>query len=164
MKSPQANVYPDTEEEFLTKLHEVIAQYGDVSGGFQAEVNMILGNRSKEEVEDNYSRGAWLMRDVAVLAFNYASNIAGASGFQASIAALEAYGSILGIENFGVFQMDDMLYPQYDLRAKLEDWIKEATPRIQEEARKKLAELTPESLAVKEVVSYWKYLAEGGKP
>lgn len=162
MKSKYRDVYPKNESELIEKIREAVAEYGNAGSGFGAELGAILGGgKMSDEQGEVYEKGAHLMRDLAVIAFNYGVHLCGASGYQGSIAAMEAYGTLVGIENFGIMQMDDLLYPQHDLRAKLEQWITEATPRIQEEARKRLAE---NSMAVDTVRAHWKYLAEGGRP
>lgn len=90
----------------------------------------------------DYGRAGSAMAYAATSAFNTMARQIGASGFQASIAGLMAYGSIAGIRSpFGVVKAEDMMFPHsespaesaIDMEAGWREWAKE-------EAQKKIAE------------------------
>jgi hypothetical protein len=60
-----------------------------------------------------------------------------------------------------IIKAEDALYPQYDLRAKLDEALAEWQPWLKEEAGKKLAE---SPTAHPNVVAYWEWLAKTGIP
>jgi len=111
-----------------------------------------------DDAADGYSLAADAMWKAALLAFNYAADQVGATGFQGSWAALKFYGEVLDIKcPFGVVMADHALYPQYDEVEKVRSWIEgEWRPWIIEEARKKLAESVPGS---PKVLARWRALA-----
>lgn len=89
----------------------------------------------------DYNTAGAVMAYATYGAFNFAAHRVGATGFQASISALMAYGSIENIEGpFGVVKAHDMLFPQgqtptesaAEMEEKWREWAAE-------EAREKIA-------------------------
>ena len=149
--------WPQTEEEFMEAMRKTVAPLH--GGGHEAEITMIL--TGKPPGEDTYSEGAWAMRDAALLAYRYAAHLAGASGYQASIAALDAYRAMVGIDGpFIVLRAEDLVYPQYDLRAKLEEFIEKSRPWVE----KRAARLLSEDHGAATVREHWKQLVAGRRP
>jgi hypothetical protein len=106
--------------------------------------------------EDGYSASADAMWKVALLAFNYAADKVGATGFQASYAALKFYGDAMGIDGpFGIVKAENTVYPQYDEVAKVRGWIEsEWRPWIVEQAQKHLDK--DAAHAVPSVLNHWR--------
>lgn len=118
------------------------------------------------------------MWKAAVAAFNYAASRVGASGFQASWAALRFYGEVMHIDGpYTIIQLHDALYPQYDLPGRVQGFIAEQAPWLAEQATAKLAdydarptvtytdddgnEVTRPSVHP-DVVAHWRKLAAAG--
>jgi len=112
------------------------------------------------DTDHDYSSSADALWKAALLAFNYAANKVGATGFQAGYSALKFYGEALHIDGpFGVVLAEHALYPQYDEVAKVRGWVEnEWRPWLIEEAKKKLAE--DHGHASLRVVAHWRALAE----
>jgi hypothetical protein len=116
------------------------------------------------DADHDYNTSADAMWKAALLAFNYAANKVGATGFQAGYAALKFYGEALNIQGpFGVVMAEHALYPQYDEVAKVRDWIGLGwRPWLIEEAQKKLAESSEN--AAPRVLARWRALAAEAVP
>lgn len=108
----------------------------------------------------DYSSSAEAVVDATVAAFNYAADKLRLTGFQAGWAALTAYCKVMGNDcPVIVFKADDLLYPQYDLPARLAKWIEECGPWLAEQAAERL---TDPGHAVPWVVAHWRTLAAAG--
>jgi len=114
--------------------------------------------------EDSYSRSADAMWQAALLAFEYAAREVGATGFQASWAAMRFLGEALHIDGpYGLVKAEHCVYPQYDEVAKVRGWIEgEWRQWIADKAREHLAKDNP--FAVDEVKSHWRRLADATPP
>ena len=110
---------------------------------------------------DGYSKAADALWKAALLAFNYAADQVGATGFQAEFAALKFYGEALSIDGpFGIVRANSALYPQYDEVAKVRGWINDDWHQwLVESAKKKLAKDT--GYAHPRVLAHWRALADG---
>jgi len=94
---------------------------------------------------DGYEKSADAMWKTALAAFNYTARIVGATGFQASWAALRFYGEAMGVKGpFMVLQLDDALFPQYDLPGRVADFIQGNRDWLRDEATKRLAKYEAE--------------------
>lgn len=146
-KSP----FPRNQKEFLSELSKVLYSWPKK-----------YEEMTDEEKEHAYNESAESLWKAAVLAFNYAANKAGASGFQAGYAALKIYGEIMRIDApYAIITGDDLLYPQYDIRSKVEGYIRDWTDDwAKEEAKKKLKTSNPKSVAPR-VWEHWEKLAKG---
>lgn len=128
--------YPKTEEELLALIREALAP-----ASFEVPEGAGIEAYQTKEAEDAYSRSADAMWKCALAAFNYAAHQVGASGFQASWAEMRFLGESRGFKGpFAILDANDMVFPQYDLRAKVEKYLEEWLPWAAEEARRKMAE------------------------
>ena len=115
-----------------------------------------LVNRSHE-----YGTCVYALSLAAAAAFNYVSHKLGVTGFKASCADLDFLRRTRSINGpFILLKADDLLYPQYDLREKLDEAIKEWQPWLKTEAQKRLENDRPAAVLV---VAHWQRLANGGK-
>lgn len=106
----------------------------------------------------SYDSSAQAVADAAVEAFNQVAGALGITGFQAQWAALTAYAKILNIKGpIIVLRGDDLLYPQYDIPARVQAWIEECHPWLSERAAELLEEQADN--AVESVVAHWYKLA-----
>lgn len=105
----------------------------------------------------DYGTCVYAMSLAAVAAFNYISHKLGVTGFQASCADLDILRRTRHMEGpFMILKAEDLLYPQYDLREKVEEFIDKNRDWCAEEARKKLAE---GGTAHPNVRAHWESLA-----
>lgn len=111
---------------------------------------------------DGYGKCVEVMWRAAYLAMEVVSRELGVTGFQHSIACGEAYRNLAGIDGpFMVLRIEDALYPQYDLHARLAEALDDSRPWLAKEAAKNLAgdlaHVHPE------VVAHWHILAAAGE-
>lgn len=107
----------------------------------------------------DYGTCVYAMSLAAVAAYQFVAKKLGVTGFQASVADFDIIRRTRSIEGpFGIIQAHDMLYPQYDLQDKVNEWIQEWHPWAREEA-KKLLEEEREFPVAGEVEAHWKTLA-----
>jgi hypothetical protein len=107
----------------------------------------------------DYGTCVYAMSLAATAAFHYVSKILGTTGFQASCADLDILRRTRHINGpFMLIKGEDLLYPQYDLQQKLDDFIKSSMPWLVEEARKKLQE---SGRTHPDVKARWEKLANG---
>lgn len=105
----------------------------------------------------DYGTSAYAMSLAAVAAFQYIAKALGTTGFQASCADLDILRRTRGLKGpFILLKAEDLLYPQYDLRARLEEFITESLPWAGEQARKLLNERVE---AHANAVAHWRRLA-----
>jgi hypothetical protein len=94
----------------------------------------------------------------ATATFNYVCHVLGMTGFQASCADLDVIRRTRSIKGpFMLLKGEDALYPQYDLRGKLDEALAEWRPWLREEAQRLLAE---RDHAHPNVLAHWKQLAK----
>lgn len=87
-----------------------------------------------------YEASADAMWKAALAAFNLVSREVGATGFQASWAALKFYGEAMHVDcPFMVVRVEDALFPQYDIPGKVQGFIDESETWLREQAAEKLA-------------------------
>lgn len=109
-----------------------------------------------------YGTCVYAMSMAAVSAFNLVAHQLGVTGFQASCADLDIIRRTRSLK--GPFMIDghDMLYPQYDLHARLEEAIQKWKKWAKEEAKKLLAaQATGDKMsqASDSVTAHWEMLA-----
>lgn len=108
--------------------------------------------------QHDYGTCVYAMSMAAEAAFNYVSHKLGVTGFQASCADLDFLRRTRSLDGpFMLIKGQDALFPQYDLRKKLDEALKSWGPWLKEEAGKNLAE-SPD--AHPNVLAYWKYLSK----
>lgn len=108
--------------------------------------------------QHDYGTGVYAVSLAASATFNYVAHKLGASGFQSSCADLDFLRRTRDLKGpFMLINAEDALYPQYDLREKLEEALTEWKPWLKTEASKKLAE---SPVAHPEVIAHWRKLSE----
>ena len=113
------------------------------------------------EQEHDYGTCVYAMSMSAVAAFIFVAGRLGVTGFQASCADLDILTRIRNIKGgFILLKTKDLLYPQYDLRKKLNDFITsdETETFLKEEAKKHLAQ--DNEFTHPNVIAHWKKLIE----
>lgn len=89
----------------------------------------------------DYGTCVYAMSMAATAAFHYVAHKLGVTGFQASCADMDILRRTRGYKNgFMILNADDLLYPQYDLRQRADEWIDKTLPRLAPIARERLAE------------------------
>lgn len=107
--------------------------------------------------EHDYGTCVYAMSMAAVAAYNYVAKQLGVTGFQASAADLDIIRRNRHMDGpFLLVDGHDALFPQYDLRQKLDDFLENIKPWLKEQAIEKLAEV---EAAHPEVVAHWERLA-----
>jgi hypothetical protein len=116
--------------------------------------------------ESGYEQSADAMWKAALAAFEYVARRVGATGFQASWSALRFYGEAMHVDGpYMVVQLNDALYPQYDVTARVPKFIEENRGWLREQAQAKLAEYDGRTECERtfvhpDVAAHWRKLAE----
>lgn len=96
--------------------------------------------KSLVEREHDYGTCVYAMSMAAVAAFQYVAKELGATGFQASCADMDVLRRTRRMPGpFLLINGHDALYPQYDLRGRLDEFLRDAKPWLAEQAEKNLA-------------------------
>lgn len=108
--------------------------------------------------EHSYGTCVYAVSLAATAAFNYMSGKLGITGFQASAADMDVLRRTRHIDgSFIIFKAEDLIYPQYDLKDRMQKWMDDQAVWLQEQAKLKLAgdveHVHPDVLA------HWKKLA-----
>ena len=128
-------------EAFSPKTPEELASY--VSG---------LVNRPHD-----YGTCVYAMSLAAVAAFNYVAGALGCTGFQASCADMDILRRTRRMEHgFTIINANDLLYPQYDVPGRVNEWIEKTLPALAPVAAEMLRG-APD--AHPDVLAHWKMLA-----
>ena len=115
---------------------------------------------SLTERPHDYGTCVYALSLAALAAFNYVARKLGVTGFQSSCADLDFIRRNRNIKGpFILLKAEDALYPQSNLRERLDEALEEWKPWLSEEATKKLSEI-PEAHPA--VIAHWKKMA--GKP
>lgn len=137
------------------KSEQEMRQAKDFWPRSQEELNEYVASLVNRE--HDYGTCVYAMSLAAVAAFNYVAHKLGTTGFQASCADLDFLRRSRGIDGpFIVLKGADMLYPQYDLRAKLDEAMANWQPWAADEAKKLLTE---KHSAHPDVAAHWAKLA-----
>ena len=109
-------------------------------------------------IQHDYGTCCYAMSLAATATFNFVASSLDVTGFQASCADLDILRRTRLINGpFAIVKAEDMLYPQYDIPAKVESYIDGWKSWARDEALKKL-EAAPD--AHPNVLNHWKNLAE----
>lgn len=120
------------------------------------ELTSIIKNLA--DGDHDYGTCVYAMSLASSAAHNFIAHKLGVTGFQSSCADMDAFKRSRGIKgSFIILMAEDLLYPQYDLRDKLNKWIDEQREWLRGEARKKLKS---KGAACDEVVGHWEGLAK----
>jgi len=125
--------------------------------------------KSKEELyeyidslvyrEHDYGTCCYAMSLAAVATFNYVAGALGVTGFQASCADLDILRRTRSMNGpFIILKAEDMVYPQYDLPERLQEFMRDSASWVKKEAEKKLAEGS--EFVHPNVLSHWKELVK----
>lgn len=90
--------------------------------------------------DHDYGTCVYAMSMSAVAAFNHVASRLGVTGFQASCADLDIIRRTRRIERFVIIDLENALYPQYDLHKRLDEALEDAKPWLAEKAREALKE------------------------
>jgi len=91
------------------------------------------------EMDHTYGSCVYAMSKAAVATFNYVAGQLGVTGFQASCADMDILKRTRMLKGpFCIMDGENLLYPQYDLRARLNELIAEWTPWAAKEAQERL--------------------------
>ncbi len=123
------------------------------------EAELLSYIQSLLALQHDYGTCVYAMSMAAVATFNYVSHVLGVTGFQASCADLDIVRRTRMIDSpFALVKAEDMLYPQYDIMAKVQRYLKDWEPWAKEEAIKKLQD-TPNDQCAESVIEHWQRLA-----
>lgn len=122
------------------------------------ELNDYINELSKDG--GDYGKAVYCMSMAATAAFYYMSHVVGATGFQASCADLDIFRRTRSINGpFAIIAGEDMLYPQYNIQAKVSGYLSEWREWAAKEARKNLATNNKENVS-EEVWKQWEMLSD----
>lgn len=108
--------------------------------------------------EHDYGTCVYAMSIAAVTAFNHVARKLGVTGFQASCADMDILTRTRRMKGpWCITDLENTLYPQYDVQAKLAEYIAENRDWQREQAQKLLDERSNE--AHPNVVAHWRKLA-----
>jgi hypothetical protein len=114
--------------------------------------------KSKTTEDHDYNTASDAMWQVALAAFNYTARELGTTGFQASAAELMFVAKSRNIDGpFALVMAKDMLFPQYDIESKVENYLDQWSPWAADRARE-LLQSSPN--AVPAVKLHWQMLAQ----
>lgn len=106
-----------------------------------------------------YGTCVYAMSLSATAAYQFIASHLGCTGFQASCADLDILRRTRGLDGpFMILKAEDLLYPQYDLQEKLNEFIDQSKPWVAGEARKRLADQA-NNRAHPDVKARWEELA-----
>jgi hypothetical protein len=114
------------------------------------------------ERQHDYGTCVYAMSIAATAAFHFVSHVLGVTGFQASCADMDVLRRTRLYDGpFAIIKAEDMLYPQYDIPAKVSEIVSEWKPWAAEQARIKLQE---NGHAHPDVRARWEALAAFNAP
>lgn len=120
------------------------------------QLNQFINNLTNRP--HDYGTSCYAMSLAATATFNYICSKLGTTGFQASIADLDILKRTRELNGpFAILKAEDLCYPQYNLKEKLDKYIENWFPWAASEAKKNLEE---ESQACDEVREHWKWLVD----
>jgi len=111
--------------------------------------------------EHGYGTCVYAMSIAAECAFNYVAYTEGCTGFQASMADLDVVRRTRSLKGpFALIDGNDLLYPQHDIRGRIEELISKWQPWAKKEAQKLLDSNGNGHGAHPDVKAHWQKLAE----
>lgn len=115
-----------------------------------------------ELTSHDYNTSAEAVVEAAVLAFNIMASSMGLTGFQGGWAALTAYCEEMSLTcPVMMLKAEDLLYPQYNVPGRVQEWIDESREWCAEQAQAKLDAAKDDSLVHPAVRKRWMDLACG---
>lgn len=108
--------------------------------------------------QHTYGTAVYAMAYSALAAYYYSSHVVGATGFQASCADLTFIQKTRSLDvGFMLLDLSKALYPQYDLKQEVDDWVDKNKATLRKRAKKYLR---LKDSAHPEVIAHWKKLAK----
>lgn len=108
--------------------------------------------------DHDYGTCVYAMSMAATAAFNYVAHQLGVTGFQASCADMDIITRTRSIKGpWILLKGEDALYPQYDLKGNLAEFMESAKPWLKDEAKKLLIE--KDAHVHPNVKAHWEKLA-----
>lgn len=145
---PEANTFHTTMHYLGDQIAAMVAEVHDPSVAYGP-------NR------DGYGKCVEVMWRAAYLAMETVARELGVTGFQHSIACGEAYRHLARIDGpFMVLRIEDALYPQKNLHARLQEALDDSRKWLAEKAREYL--VGDLSHVHPDVVAHWHILASAG--
>lgn len=155
MNKPEEAVQPRTE---ATMRAEKVPFFKTIEE-LNAYINELL------TMQHDYGTSAYAMSLAATAAFNFVASKLGCTGFQASCADLDILRRTRHIEGpFMFIKADDALYPQYDIRGKVNEWLGSADLKnwLRDAAKEKLEDSAGNDMPAHPAVrAHWRALAGG---
>lgn len=132
----QNKLWPKTKEEFLTYL--------------DSELNK----------EHDYNTAPEAAANIAIAGFNLTSSLLGLTGFQANWGELRFIQMSRNYEHFIILNLEEALYPQYNLRNRLEEFLTSSSSKefLKKKALEKLEKY--KDYTHPDVYAHWKKLAQ----
>ncbi len=116
-------------------LRESVAPWPETLEGLSAYITSLV------EREHDYGTCVYAMSLAATAAFQHVAKRLGVTGFQASCADMDILTRTRGYKHgFMILDADNLLYPQYDLRQQVDEWIQKTEPQLAKVARERLAD------------------------
>lgn len=128
---------------------------------------VVLTFKTKEELlayietlttqEHDYGTCVYAMSLAATATFYYVAGTLGVSGFQAACADMDVIKRLRGYKGpFMIIDISNALYPQYDIKNSVAEFITECHPWLKEQAQELLDKNSTTASSV--VVEHWKEL------
>ena len=113
---------------------------------------------------ESYGACVYAMANASLATFRYMASQLGATGFQASCADMEFLVQNRGYANgMMLLNAEDLLYPQYDLKDRVEKWIAKSRVKLAPVAATKLVETSSNNISVA-VRARWEEIAALREP
>lgn len=113
--------------------------------------------------EHDYGTCVYAMSMAATAAFNLVASRLGVTGFQASCADMDILRRTRHLNGpFMLLKGEDALFPQYDLRGRLDEFLRDIQPWLAEQATAKLQQ--PLEHVHPSVQRHWQQIAAAGRP
>lgn len=126
---------------------------------FKTEQELIAYIDELVSMQHNYGTCVYAASMASTATFRYISGKLGMTGFQAGCADLDIIRRTRGLERFILIDIENALYPQYDLHNQLTQSLEKAKPWLKEKAIENLEGLRNDVPAASSVVEHWRKLA-----
>lgn len=116
-----------------------------------------------KNMEHDYGTAVYAMSMAATATFNFMARTLGVTGFQTNCADLDVLRRTRDLPGpFMIVNLDNALYPQYDLHEQLDSFIHSNIAWLREQAKRHLEENSNPGAypAHEEVVAHWEALAK----
>lgn len=146
-------------EQLKTDIGALITKVNDMT----PSADEVTPENATDLLGDSYVQCIEAMAQAAVLAFNHVAGELQVTGFQASVAALQAFGRMQHVEGpFMIARLEKALFPQYSITASVDEWATsdDSLAWLREQARNKISENEHRSSDIAPAVwAHWQMLA-----